>query len=135
MLTLKKMGVAKQLTTSYAVLLALMVLLAIFSYSRMAAMQKEAVEINTNWLPTIRIAGAMRADLADYRISLLQQAAAKTEQQIGISQGNMKTALEQLQKDRQDYEALPSGDEAKAVYASFKATGIRVVAEHEERPG
>ncbi|WP_304442562.1 methyl-accepting chemotaxis protein [Pelomonas sp. KK5] len=128
MLTLRKMGVARQLTSSYIVLLVLMVLLAIFAYTRMSAMQDEAVQMNTNWMPTIRMAGAMRADLADYRISLLQQASAKTEQQISISQGNMRTALDKLQKDRQEYEALPSEGDEKAAYASFKANFAKLEA-------
>ena len=129
MRTLKNMSVAGQLSSSYALLLALLLILALFAYSRLSVMQGEALEINTNWMPTIRSASAMRADLADYRISLLQQAAAKTPEHMSIAEGNMQAALSAFDKDRKDYEALPSGDEEKQAYASFQASFAKLQAQ------
>ena len=117
---LRNMNVAGQLTSAFSVLMALLVLIAVFGYSRIAVMQDNAVEINTNWLPTIQIVGAMRADLADYRISLVQLVSTKTPEQIAIAQGNMAKALDSLEKNRKAYERLDSEADEKQAYASFK---------------
>ena len=126
MRSLKNMRVAGQLGLAFTVLMGLLMVLALVAYSRLTVMHGEATEINTNWMPTIRAASALKSDLADYRISLLQQVNARTPEHKAQADGNMKTALQNYEKDRAAYEALPSGDEEKSAYAAFQQSFARL---------
>ena len=116
----RNMSIANKLKAAFAILLALLVLVAVFAYSRIALVQGEAHEVSVNWLPSVRYGGALRGDIADYRVSLLQQLNdAQDPERFAAAVANMAAADEVYKKDDAEYVKLISSDEERGYYNSF----------------
>ncbi|MDN3922731.1 methyl-accepting chemotaxis protein [Roseateles violae] len=114
------MSIANKLKGAFALLTGLLLLLALFSYTRLQIVQGESREISGNWLPAVRYAGAMDTDIADYRISLLQQMAATTPEQMATADKNMSDASALFKTDSEQYAKLINSDEERKLYERFK---------------
>src|SRR6478609_2076620 len=122
---LKNMSIANKLRAAFAIMLGLLALLAIFAYSRLQVVQGESHEISSNWLPAVRYAGAMDTDIAEYRISLLQQVAASDAAQAAVADKNMSDASAEFKKDSAAYAKLISSSEERQLFEKFSEAFAR----------
>ncbi|MET0518095.1 MAG: methyl-accepting chemotaxis protein [Burkholderiaceae bacterium] len=119
MQALKNMSIANKLRGAFAIMLALLAALALFSFSRLQVVQQESKEISGDWLPSVRYASAMDTDIAELRISVLQFVAAVEPAQFEIAEKNMAAALAAFKRDNEQYQRYISSDEERSVYDKF----------------
>ncbi len=118
------MSIAGKLRAAFAIMMVLLLLLALFAYTRLAVVQGEALEVGSNWLPATEHASALHTDIAEYRISLLQHMAATTPQQTTIAQGNMDAAAAAYKEDSNAYAALVNSADERGKYEAFNTAFI-----------
>ena len=115
----KNMSIAGKLKAAFAVLLALLVALAGFAYERLSVVQQEAREISSDWLPSVRFAGALRNDVADYRISVMQNSNAQDEAQVAAATARRVAADAAYASDDAEYAKVISSEEERTLYNRF----------------
>ncbi|MDM4765918.1 methyl-accepting chemotaxis protein [Pelomonas sp. SE-A7] len=123
--SLKNLSIARKLGGAFAVLVGLLMLLALFAYSRLHLVQADSRQISGNWLPAVRLAGVMDASASDYRIGLLQTMAATTPEQARTAEANMAKAQDEMRVASTDYRSLINEDEEKRLYESFNGQWAR----------
>jgi len=119
MQALKNMSIANKLRASFAIMLALLILLTMFGYSRLQVVQGESQKISGNWLPAVRAAGEMDTAVAEFRVGLLQLMAATEPAQTEVADKNMAEALAALKKNGEEYAKLISSPEERQFYDRF----------------
>ena len=118
---LKNMSIAAKLAAAFALMLALLALLALFAFSRLQVVQGASRDLSGNWMPSVRYATAMDADIADFRIGLLQAMMATTPEQVATADKNRAEALKSLDQDREAYIKLISSAEERQLFEKFDA--------------
>ncbi len=125
MQAIKNMSIAAKLRSAFALMLALLIFVAFFAYSRLSALQASSSEISGTWLPSVRYVGAIAGDIADFRIGLLQIMAATSPEQTATADQNMGVALKDFARDSKEYAQLISSDEERKLYEEFTTIWTR----------
>ncbi|CAN5237495.1 hypothetical protein BH11PSE10_BH11PSE10_01260 [soil metagenome] len=123
--TIKNMSIAAKLRSAFALMLALLILLAFFAYSRLSIVQASSSEISDHWLPAVRYAGSMSGDIADFRIGLLQTMTASSPEQTSAADQNMSLALKEFADNSKAYAKLINSDAERKLYDEFTAIWTR----------
>ncbi|WP_394778944.1 methyl-accepting chemotaxis protein [Undibacterium sp.] len=121
---------ATKLLLSFIVVLLLTALLSIFSMVELAKVNQNAVEMRTNWLPSVRSVLGMKSDLALFRSQELQHLISSTDGDWTAYEKKMATTLESLQKNRDVYQKLIDSTEEKDTYKEFSNTFDQFMADH-----
>jgi methyl-accepting chemotaxis protein len=74
------------------------------------------VEIATDWLPSVRVLGDLRADINVFRVALRAHVMAETLEAKGTGEKRLSGILESIAKDRKAYESMISAPEARTIY-------------------
>jgi len=119
MQALKNMSIANKLRASFAIMVALLILVALFGYSRLQVVQGESQKISDNWLPAVRAAGEIDTAVAELRIGLLQLVAATGPAQTEVAEKNLSTALAEFKESDADYAKLISSPDERKLYDKF----------------
>ncbi|MBO9536263.1 methyl-accepting chemotaxis protein [Herbaspirillum sp.] len=114
--------IARKLILSFAVVIALTVVLGGFAIRQLSAVNQASTDIAKNWLPTIKAALAIQASLPRMRISQLQMVTANQDSDREDADKAIKSRLDILAKQRAAYEALISEPEEKSIYDQFSKT-------------
>ena len=85
----------------------------------MQVINAHTVEIASNWLPSVRVLGELRADIAMYRILLRAHAMAETLDAKAGNDKRLAGVIERIAKDRKGYEPLISTSEERAIYQDW----------------
>ncbi|MFZ6646949.1 methyl-accepting chemotaxis protein [Undibacterium sp. TJN25] len=121
---------ATKLLLSFIVVLLLTALLSIFSMVELAKVNQNAVEMRTNWLPSVRSVLGMKSDLALFRSQELQHLLSSTDADWTSYEKKMATTLESFQKNRDIYQKLIDSKEEKETYQEFSNTFDQFMADH-----
>jgi methyl-accepting chemotaxis protein len=116
---LATLSIRAKVIAAVSLLLACMAAGGMFAILQLQAINSSAQDIQTNWLPSIRLLGELRADTVAYRVAarsilLAPDAAAKASAETimdGVGQS--------LEKTRQAYEARINSPEERAIYREF----------------
>ncbi|MGA7808317.1 HAMP domain-containing methyl-accepting chemotaxis protein [Bradyrhizobium sp.] len=97
----------------------------------MRAMNENAVQIATNWLPSVRVLGELHSGIITYRSVLRQHMLAETLEDKDAVEKTMATVVASNDKIRQTYEPMISGPEERAFYDAWAKswTEYKAVAE------
>jgi methyl-accepting chemotaxis protein len=85
----------------------------------MQMINAHTVEIASNWLPSVRVLGELRADINLFRIAL--RAHVMTDSLEGKAAGDKRLAgiLERIAKDRKAYQAMITSPEERSIYEDW----------------
>ena len=113
-----KMKIAPKLGLGFAAVVTLMIVLGVFSLVELSKLNGVALEVGTNWLPSIRALGQLRFDASKLRRWELNYffSGDKTDAQRNIDQ-----TLAEIAADEKTYEALMSSEEERRLYQGFHA--------------
>ncbi|GEP10492.1 methyl-accepting chemotaxis protein [Methylobacterium gnaphalii] len=94
----------------------------IVSIVRLSSIERGAVEVSTNWLPSVNKLGAMNTSTRDSRVKLYRLATASDD--AALLADNLKgleVSLKKLADLRAQYEPLISSPEEKKIYSEFQS--------------
>ena len=66
-MSLRSMPIATRAALSFALITALLVITGIFSLNRMGSLNEASSDISDNWLPSVMLAGNLKASISDLR--------------------------------------------------------------------
>ncbi|HEY8337820.1 MAG TPA: MCP four helix bundle domain-containing protein, partial [Tardiphaga sp.] len=101
----------------------------------MRAINAQAVEIQTSWLPSVRVLGDMRGSVASYRNVIRGHLLSPKAEAKADAEKRLATFLQNLANYRARYEKLISSPEERALYSEwgrqwdvYKAASLEVLA-------
>lgn len=114
-----RMTIGKKLMTGFGILALIILLFGIFSVWTMGRIDVAATNMEKNWLPASIALGATDARTADFRALLFKHATAKDIAEKNKVFAEIQTALEDIKKNQQEYEATISTEKEKAMNAAW----------------
>jgi methyl-accepting chemotaxis protein len=112
------MKITMKLGLGFAAVLALVLILGVFSLIELSKTNGNTVEIATNWLPSVRTIAELRFDAAALRRDTLNYIIA-TDKKPHYEE-KMKGELNTVADDEKKYEPLISSDEERKLYQQFR---------------
>ena len=108
-MSFKNLSLSKKLIGAFVGILIITGLLGGFAINRLKTVNDRTVEITSNWMPSIRALGVLRAHLTDLRIGVLQHLLTADKAQVGKWEDVIKTARADLEKDLKQAFPTPGG--------------------------
>ena len=113
------LNIANKLALSFTVLIALTVMLGLFSVSQLREVNKASAEIVSRWMPSIEAAREIQASLPLLRISELELVTAVQPAERDTANQAIANRLALLARQRATYEQGLSQPQEKEQYAQF----------------
>src|SRR4051812_22386508 len=113
---LAKLSIRSKITAVVAFLLIAMTGMGLLAVRNMQAINANAVDIQTNWLPSVRVLGELRAGVITYRNVIREHMLGETVEEKASAEKILGTVVEGNQKIRQNYEKLISSPEERAMF-------------------
>ncbi|MFL9923930.1 methyl-accepting chemotaxis protein [Herbaspirillum lusitanum] len=114
--------IAQKLILSFVVVIALTIVLGVFSIRQLANVNKASTDISENWLPSIKLAQKMQASMPRFRISELQHVMSTDDKDFADAEKAMATRMELINKDKAAYQALISEPEERVLFPQLEKT-------------
>jgi methyl-accepting chemotaxis protein len=109
-------SIRAKITAVVAFLLVAMTGMGLLAVRNMRAINASTVDINTNWLPSVRVLGDLRAGVITYRNVIREHMLAETAEDKQAMEKTLATVIEGNEKIRHTYEAMISSPEERALY-------------------
>jgi methyl-accepting chemotaxis protein len=109
-------SIRAKITAVVALLLVALTGMGLLAVRNMRAINASTVDIATNWMPSIRVLGDLRAGVITYRNMIREHMLAETSEQKEAAEKVLATVTESNLKIRQSYESLISSPEERALY-------------------
>jgi len=124
--------IATKLISTFLAVIALVVVLGLFSMAQLSKVSAASNEIATNWLPTIRTLAELK--LAAARLRSLEQSLLLTDspQEADSFVQSSNQQVENLLKRRKQYEGLISAPEERAIYPELSKNIDLYLAGHQK---
>ena len=103
--------VKHKLGVGFGVILCLMIGLGIFSLVELAKENRLSVEISTNWMPSVRVLGQIRYDIADIRKKELNVLLAPDTKLAERFENEIKDVDARLDSHLKEYEPMVAGED------------------------
>jgi methyl-accepting chemotaxis protein len=116
---LASLSIRAKITVVIALLLVAMTGMGLLAVSRMQDINAKAVEIQTNWLPSVRALGELRTGVNIYRNIMRLHMLAETPQAKAAAEKRLDTTNAENLKVRRAYEAMISSAEERAIYSEW----------------
>ncbi|WP_448042285.1 methyl-accepting chemotaxis protein [Bradyrhizobium liaoningense] len=111
-----KLSIRTKIISVVAFLLVAMTGMGLLAVMKMRSMNANTVDITTNWLPSVRVIGDLRASVITYRNVVRQHMLAEALEDKLAVEKTAATVTEALAKVRTRYEAMISSPEERALY-------------------
>jgi methyl-accepting chemotaxis protein len=115
-------SIRAKITAVVAFLLVAMSGMGLLAVRNMRAINASTVDINTNWLPSVRVLGDLRAGVITYRNVIREHMLAETIEEKEAAEKTLATVVEGNNKIRQSYEPMITTPEERALYAEWSKT-------------
>jgi methyl-accepting chemotaxis protein len=125
---LAKYSIRTKMTAVVAFLLVAMSLMGALSIRQMYAINASTVDITTNWLPSIRVLGELRAATITYRAIVRSHLLATDEATRQVQDDLLAKWINNTGKARKAYEPLITSAEERALYDEFSASWAEYLA-------
>ena len=109
-------SIRAKITAVVAFLLLAMTGMGLLAVKNMRSLNASTVDINTNWLPSVRVLGDLRAGVITYRNVIREHMLAETLEEKQAMEKTLATVIEGNTKIRKDYEPMISSPEERALY-------------------
>jgi methyl-accepting chemotaxis protein len=116
---LARLSIRAKITAVVAFLLIAMTGVGLLAIVSMRAINANTVEIQTNWLPSIRVLGDLRAGIITYRNVIREHMLAVTPEEKQADEKLLSSVVESNAKIRQSYERLIANPEERALYQDW----------------
>jgi methyl-accepting chemotaxis protein len=113
---MQRVSLRTQITAVIAFMLLVMTGLGLLTVRSMRAINAHTEEVATNWLPSVRVLGDLRADINLYRIALRAHVMAETAEDKDAAERRLSGILDSIGNDRRKYEPLISSPEERTFY-------------------
>jgi methyl-accepting chemotaxis protein len=114
-----KLSIRAKIISVVAFLLVAMTGMGLLAIMKMRSMNANTVDITTNWLPSVRVIGDLRAAVITYRNVVRQHMLAEALDDKLVVEKTAATVSEALAKTRSKYEAMISSPEERALYGQW----------------
>jgi methyl-accepting chemotaxis protein len=112
-------SIRAKITAVVALLLVAIAGMGLLAVRNMRAINASTVDIATNWLPSVRALGELRAGISSYRNVIREHMLAEQAGEKLAAEKTLATVAETNTKIRRGYEALISSPEERALYEEW----------------
>jgi methyl-accepting chemotaxis protein len=112
-------SIRAKITIVVAFLLLAMTGMGLLAVRNMRAINASTVDITTNWLPSVRALGDLRAGIITYRNVIREHMLAETPEEKQAAEKILVTVVEGNLKIRQSYERMITSPEERALYGEW----------------
>jgi methyl-accepting chemotaxis protein len=116
---LAKLSIRSKIITVVAFLLVAMTGMGLLAVKNMRAMNANTVDITTNWLPSVRVLGDLRAGVITYRNVVREHMLCETLAEKQAMEKTLATVIESNTKIRALYEPMITSPEERALYQQW----------------
>ena len=109
-------SIRAKITAVVAFLLVAMTGMGLLAVWNMRAINASTVDITTNWLPSVRLLGELRAGVITYRTVIREHMLAETAEEKQAAEKTLATVIEGNARIRQTYELRITSPEERALY-------------------
>jgi len=120
-----KLSIRAKIVSVVALLLVAMAGMGLLAVRDMQAINANTVDITTNWLPSVRVLGELRAGVITYRNVIREHMLAETLEEKLAAEKTLAGVVEANSKARASYEAMISSAEERALYKQWAETWDR----------
>ncbi len=130
---MSKLSIRAKVIAVIAFMLLTMSGLGLLAIRSMQVINVHTVEIASNWLPSVRVLGELRADINLFRIALRAHVMSETLEGKAAADKRLAGILERIAKDRKAYERMISSPEERSIHESWSRAwdkymgGVQVV--------
>ena len=117
-----KFSIRSKIIAVVALLLVMMSGMGLLAVGDMRAINANTVDITTNWLPSVRVLGDLRAGVITYRNVIREHLLSETLAEKEAAEKTLATVVESNTKLRQSYETMITSPEERALYAEWSKT-------------
>jgi methyl-accepting chemotaxis protein len=111
--------VRKKLGLGFGIILILLFGLGVFSLGELSQMNHSAVDLATNWLPSLRALGQIQYDVVDLRRKELNLILEPNKETVADRLGKLGVVDTHLAEHRKEYEKLIASEEERKLYQGF----------------
>ena len=113
---LANVSIRAKITAVVAFLLLATTGMGLLAVRNMRAIDASTADITTNWLPSVRVLGELRAGVITYRNVIREHLLSETAEEKAATEKVLATVVESNAKLRQSYERLITSPEERALY-------------------
>jgi methyl-accepting chemotaxis protein len=117
-----KFSIRAKITAVVAFLLVAITGMGLLAVMNMRSLNASTVDINSNWLPSVRVLGDLRAGTVTYRTVIREHMLAETMEEKLADEKVLATVVENNAKIRHEYEKLLTSAEERALYSDWEKT-------------
>ena len=114
-----KFSIRSKITSVVAFLLVAMMGMGLLAVRNMRAIHANTVDIATNWLPSVRVLGELRAGVISYRNVIREHMLAETLEEKEAAEKTLAIVVDGNNKIRATYEPLITSPEERALYKEW----------------
>ncbi|MGX4772978.1 methyl-accepting chemotaxis protein [Bradyrhizobium guangdongense] len=116
---LASISIRAKIISVVAFLLLAMTGMGLLAVAKMRSMNANTVDITTNWMPSVRVLGELRASVITYRNVVRQHMLSETLEDKLTVEKTAATVIEALAKIRSRYETMITSPEERALYGQW----------------
>src|SRR5207344_843512 len=109
-------SIRAKITAVVAFLLVAMTGMGLLAVKNMRSLNASTVDINTNWLPSVRVLGDLRAGVITFRNVIREHMLSETMEEKLAMEKTLATVIEANTKARAAYEPMITSPEERALY-------------------
>src|ERR1700720_1259759 len=116
---LAKLSIRAKITIVVSFLLIAMTGLGLLAVRNMQAINANAVDIQTNWLPSVRAVADLRSGTINYRNTVRKPLLAETAAAKAAAEKRLDEVVQSNTRIRRSYEKLITSPEERALYTEW----------------
>ena len=117
---LAKLSIRAKITFVIFFLLVAMTGMGLLAVTKMEAIYASTTDIQTNWLPSVRALGDLRAEINSYRNIIRAHMLSDTAEDKAAVEKRLIASTGRLAKARADYERMITSPEERALYDDWR---------------
>ena len=136
---MSKLSIRTKLVSVIVFMLVVISGLGLLAIRSMQTSNAHTVDIATNWLPSVRMLGELRADINLFRVALRAHLLAETLEAKEAGDKRLAGILDTIAKDRKNYEPVITSAEERAIYDGWSRAwdryldGVKLVVEESRK--
>jgi methyl-accepting chemotaxis protein len=128
----RDMKIFSKLIVSFSAVLVLSTATGVFSIFQLGKVNFTAVDIETSWLPSVRLASDINTNTSDFRVAELQHILSLNEDEMRRYEKDMADVTAVMSRNRKNYEPLITSKEEDALYKKFSREWDEYMAIHDK---
>jgi methyl-accepting chemotaxis protein len=122
--------ISKKLGLGFGTILILSAILGALSIKELSRLNAVAIDLATNWMPSVEFLGNLGVDTSAFRRYELNYLLATDDKDRQSNEESMKAKLADIDKDEKLYEPAIASEEERGIYKDFQASWSAYLAAH-----